>query len=91
MSWQVQEGFDVRCIRELYTILADIVLISSRLQTKEEGESLPSVKQTTLVLPVGAPTPFIGFGLGGSKGRHHCAEKMIRKFLNFKTVRGDSN
>jgi len=52
--------------------------------TKDEGESLPIIKQTTLVLPVSAPIPFIGFGLGGHKGRHHCAEKMIRKVLNFK-------
>jgi len=52
--------------------------------TKDEGESLPPIKQTTLVLPVSAPTPFIGFGLGGRKGRHHCVEKMVRKLLNFK-------
>jgi len=52
--------------------------------TKEEGGSLPTIKQTTVILPASAPTPFIGFGLGGRKGKAHCAEKLIRMFLNFK-------
>jgi len=51
---------------------------------KDKGGSLPSIKRTTLVLPVSAPTPFIGFGLGGHKGKGHCIEKMIRRFVNLK-------
>jgi len=58
---------------------------------KDEGGSLPVVEQTTLVLPASAPTPFIGFGLGGRKGKHHCVERMVRKLLNLKKKEGADN